>query len=211
MRVAVTTAALCVAVASVAAEPRGLTRAEVKAAIAFGEQGALQPYLLRHQGRPENPVVVGAVYTPFLRVAYLARAAAHRGERFTSDDVDGRETAPIVLVAFRWYADASDAADALAAAEPQVVMLPLAPQAPPYVRFTKDVRLGAVAPLWSRKGTASHGAFGAPDPYDDIALVAAFPAHVIEAGRPFAIYKDTERVQSIRVGVVRADDAAAWR
>jgi hypothetical protein len=144
-------------------------------------------------------------------VAYLARAAALRGERVTPDDIDAGATAPIVLVAFRWYSDGNDAAGALAAAEPQAVMLPLAPRAPQYVRFTKDVRRGAVAPLWSRKGTTLLDAFGAPAPYDDIALVAAFPADVIEAGRPFAIYKDTERVQSIRVGVVRADDAAAWR
>ena len=66
-------------------------------------------------------------------------------------------------------------------------------------------------PIWSRKGSSVLESFAAPVPYDDIVLVAAFPSGAFEAGRPFVIYKDAGVLQSIRTGVVRADDALAWR
>jgi hypothetical protein len=212
---------LVAAAASLDAQGRELTRDEIAAAIAFGEARAPQPYLLRHQGRPDNPVVVGVVYTPFLRVAFLARAAAAGGRHLQVEDVDALTSAPVVYIAFRWYGLGSygneDLARVLAAARPQVVMLPVAPHAPQYVAFTNDPRNGAVRPVWSSRGATVLESFGAAAPYDDIALVAVFPAAALEPGRPFAIFKDvgapgeigSERV--IATGVVRADDVAAWR
>jgi hypothetical protein len=145
-------------------------------------------------------------------VAFLSRAAADRGERLNSADIDPSVTAPLVYIAFRWYCcdtgrTETDAA-VLAASEPRVVMLPIAPRAPQFVNFMD--RRGAVQPVWARKGTAVLAAFGAPPPYDDIALVAAFPVDVLQAGRPFVISKEVSG-SSIRTGVVRADDAVAWR
>jgi hypothetical protein len=191
-----------------------LTRPDVEAAIALGERVVPEPYRLRHAGRPDNPTVVGAVYTPFVRVAFLARAAFERGRHLQADDIASEWTSPLVYIAFRWYCCDNgvppEAASAIAAAEPRVVMLPLARRAPESVPFRVD---GArhVNPVWSRPGTALLDAFGAPPPWDDIALVAAFPVDVLEQGRPFVVYKDTGRGQSIRIGVVRAADAASWR
>ena len=209
MRAAATTAVLIAAVAALTAQSRVLGRADIDAAIALGERAEPRPYLLRHQGRPENPVVVGAVYTPFLRVALLSRAARDRGERLDPASIEASVDEPLVYVAFRWYCCDNDSTGALAAAEPQVLMLPVAPRAPQYVNFMN--RRGAAQPVWTRKGSAVLESFGAQPPYDDIVLVAAFPSGVLEAGRPFVIYKDVRTVQSIRTGVVRPDDAAAWR
>lgn len=123
-----------------------------------------------------------------------------RGERLGVDDIDPSMSAPVVYIAFRWYwHDASGDANlaaAAAAAEPHVVMLPLAPRAPQYVEFTHVQGRGAVRPIWSSRGTTVLESFGAASPYDDIALVAAFPAAALEARRPFVIFKD---------------DVAAWR
>jgi len=195
------------------AGPGGLREEEIRAAIAFGERNEPQPYLLRHAGRPDNPQVVAAVYTPFLRVAFLSRAAVDRGARLDPEDIDRGVTAPLVYVAFRWYCCDSgwteaDAA-ALAASEPRVLMLPIAPSAPQFVSSMD--RRGAVRPVWWHRGTAVVEAFGAPPPYEDVALVAAFPVGVLQSGRPFVIYKAASGLSSVRTGVVRVDDAAAWR
>ena len=90
-------------------------------------------------------------------------------------------------------------------------MLPIAPRAPQYVPFVDSERRGALRPVWSRKGTAMIEAFGATPGYDDIAVVAAFPLETLQSGRPFAIYKALGGVQEVRIGVLRADDADAWR
>jgi hypothetical protein len=65
-----------------------LSRADIAQAIALGETGEPAPYRLRHQGRPDNPVVVAAVYTPFLRLAFQAKAAREQGRRLEAADID---------------------------------------------------------------------------------------------------------------------------
>ena len=162
MRLAATTAVLLAAAAALAAQPRALSRAEIDAAIALGQMGDPRPYLLRHQGQPDNPVVVGAVYTPFLRVALLSRAAHERGERLETDSIEPRVLEPLTYIAFRWYCCVDAANEALAAVEPRVLMLPIAPRAPQFVKFMD--RREAVEPVWSRKGSAVLESFGAPLP-----------------------------------------------
>jgi hypothetical protein len=191
------------------AGPGGLSAEEIRAAISLGEQREPPPYLLRHAGRPDNPQVVAAVYTPFLRVALLSHAAHARGERLEPRSIEPRVLEPLVYIAFRWYCCADASTEALAAAEPRVLMLPIAPRAPQFVNFMN--RRGATQPVWSRTGTAVLESFGARPPYDDIVLVAAFPSGVLQAGRPFVIYKDAGEAQAVITGVVRGDDALAWR
>ena len=88
-------------------------------------------------------------------------------------------------------------------------MLPIASRAPQFVSSMD--RRGAVRPVWWHRGPAVVEAFGAPPPYEDVALVAAFPVGVLQSGRPFVIYKEASGLSSVRTGVVRVDDAAAWR
>jgi len=84
-----------------------LTPKDIDEAIQWGLTSAPSPYLLHHEdGRPGsgvNSVIVGAIYTPFLRVALAAKAARDKREDFTSADVQGPWIEPVVYVAFRWY------------------------------------------------------------------------------------------------------------
>lgn len=53
----------------------GLDRALIEEALSLGASGEVRPYELKESGH-----VNGAVYTPFVRVAFAARAASLRGE-----------------------------------------------------------------------------------------------------------------------------------
>jgi hypothetical protein len=84
-----------------------LTPKDIHEAIEWGLTGDPSPYLLHHQdgrtGNGVNSVIVGAVYTPFLRVALAAKAARDKREDFTPADVKAAWIEPVVYVAFRWY------------------------------------------------------------------------------------------------------------
>src|SRR5207249_1674417 len=78
---------------------------EIDEAIAWGVDGDPTPYLLHHTGHPGkvNPVIVGAIYTPFLRVALAAKAARIEGRTFSPSDLTPKLVEPVIYVAFRWY------------------------------------------------------------------------------------------------------------
>src|SRR5215475_3061070 len=82
-----------------------LTSKEIDEAIEWGMNGDPAPYPLHHAGPPGkvNPVIVGAVYTPFLRVALAANVARRAGRTFTQTDVSQSLIEPVAYVAFRWY------------------------------------------------------------------------------------------------------------
>jgi hypothetical protein len=208
---------VCHGWAKATAQTPTLTRAAIADAIALGEAREPEPYLLGHAGDARTPIVVGAVYTPFLRVALLSRAAALRGERLDPESLDPALTEPLVYVAFRWYCcdtavgtpDASHAFDAVRA---QAVMLPLSNAVTTRSRGTVGPQpFAGTPPVWSKPGIAVLEQFGAAPTHDDVTLVAAFPLESLTAGRRFAVYKDTGTLANIRVGAVRAADVARWR
>jgi hypothetical protein len=198
----------------------GLTPAEIEEAIAFGATHEPEPYLLRHAGSENAPLAVGAVYTPFLRVVFQARAAARQGERLTPSDVTGAMAAPLAYIAFRWYCCDRNEAPELAAVVPQVLMFrePARSTAShPGLPFSAMPRRG-VKPVWLMQGSEYLQSFGAEPPFDDVVFVAAYPLDVLTPLRTFAIFKrwETDEVPGpvsgmIRYGVVRAADAARWR
>lgn len=195
------------------AEPRTLTRAAIEEAIAFGARGEPSPYLLRHVGDSRSPIVVGAVYTPFLRVALLSWATAGRGERLDPDSLDAALTEPLAYIAFRWYCcDSPATSSAFSTQEPQAVMLPTSPTAtlPPENAVGHGLFRGT-RPVWSQSGTKALEEFGAAPTHDDVAVVAAFPLDRLRAGQRFAVYKDMGTTASVRIGVVRDADLARWR
>jgi hypothetical protein len=197
-----------------------LSAADVEQAIALGTTGSPVPYLLHHRsgsGRV-NAVVVGLVYTPFVRVALAAHAAATAGRTFTQDDLTADLTEPIVYVAFRWYGGIDpallpDTAAAFAAADYKIAM----------AGDRDDRRMqGQLAfpppPLWTSRDLSLLRRFGAERPYRDIALIAAYPAAVITPNVSFAIYKEWPSASVpggvdafMEEGLVTANDVAAWR
>src|SRR4051812_35620180 len=83
-----------------------LSPADGRAAIAWGHGGEPAPYLLHHRSADtskENPVIVGVVYTPFVRVAVAATQAHDVFRDFTDDDVTPSMIEPLAYVALRWY------------------------------------------------------------------------------------------------------------
>jgi hypothetical protein len=223
--VAVAGVVVCGSWQALRAAPAGMTRGAIEEAIEFGAAHAPEPYLLRHAGRDDNTAVVAAVYTPFLRVAFLSHAAAQRGERLEPADVPASVTEPHVFFAFRWAC--CDGADgALADLKPQVRMLP--DPAPSVAQPTRRTRLlkilqSGVRPVWLTEGSGALRAFGANAPFDDISLVAAYPLDTLTALRTFVVYKwlvvsediDVDQVPptagAFRYGIVRPTDAARWR
>ena len=193
------------------AEPSGrtgLTRAEIQEAIDFGKTGTPRPYLLRHAGSDGNPIVVGLVYTPFVRAALLAHAATRRGEAVTPDDFGPDLVEPTAYIAFRWYCcDYSSPAnfDPLGPPDPEVIALSAGSSPIPQ-------KAQGVSPVRVHKGSAFVSQYGGLESYEDIALVAEFPMTMLKAGQAFLIFKRHSKVRlQYRLGVIRASDSARWR
>ena len=200
--------------------PRELLLESFHAAVAVADPLQIVP---GHLPRPPRgrTVVVGAVYTPFLRVAFLSHAATERGERLEPADVDPVLTEPLAYIAFRWYGSFDevdpDRAAEFAAMRPRVTMLQApAPSVERPVASFRMIRSG-VPPVWSKPASGLLETFGATLPYDDVVFVAAYPLENLTSLRRFVIYKalyteeDVPQYISERWGVVRAAEAARWR
>jgi hypothetical protein len=211
-------AAICTALCAVPllAEPLGnLTREDIDAAIKWGTQGSPAPYRLHHR-RPDpaqtNPVVVGAVYTPFLRVALAAKAAHQRGHSFAVSDVPPSLIEPVAYVAVRWYCCVDrDHGDDLASWHP---LVPFDYKiAVPGDRLPRTLNL--VTPLWVSRDLSILSNFGAEVPYEDIVLIAAYPMSALKADMDIVIYREVREGDRRRVfvenGRIAAEDLARWR
>ncbi len=204
-----------------------LTSSAIQEAIDWGRSGAPEPYLLRHIGdapnRP-NTVVVGALYTPYLRVALASKAAWASGQNFTIADVTPSLVEPVLYVAFRWYCCDTDRPDPAS----------FNPFEPRDYHVAWVARTGhspnprelaaAVPPLWIRHDVELLGDFGGQLPFDDVVLVAAYPLATLTTGHHFVIYRNGPPVrlegpgniaipswQSRRIGGVRAEELRLWR
>jgi hypothetical protein len=190
-----------------------LSDAEIADAIALGSKGPPDAYLLRHDGPVENPVVVGLIYSPFVRVASLSDLTARNGRTLEASTIDAGLLAPVVDIAFRWYCcdEFSPGTgvdfDPFAGPEPEVFAVP------PPLRATRglDNRRDLVRPLRISKGVAALRAFGAEPPYRDIVLVATFPASTLRPDWAFVIWKVSSARRFVRTGVIRASDWERWR
>src|SRR6476620_12231448 len=105
--------AVFAAITVAAAQERTLALPGLEDAIRWGESGAAGPYLLHHaqNAATTNDVVVGAVYTPFVRVALAAKAAWATGERLQPETIPATLVEPVVYIAFRWYCCDGDHGD----------------------------------------------------------------------------------------------------
>ena len=204
-----------------------LSAHDIDEAIDWGRSGEPQPYLLRHIGdspHHPNPVVVGAVYTPFLRVALAAQDAWRRGQMFTVADVDETLLEPSIYVAFRWYCCDRDhpSPDSFRPFDPpdhQVALVPRTTHSP-----TPRELASAERPLWIRRDISLLDRFGGGLPFSDVVLIAAFPLNALTADHHFVIYRtgSADRLPRIdegaspkwgtlRIGAIRAEELRWWR
>jgi hypothetical protein len=208
--------------APVVAQPSPiLTPKDIDEAIDWGLTGAPSPYVLHHRkagpGRGVNSVIVGAIYTPFLRVALAAKAARDKREYLTPADVKAAWIEPVVYVAFRWYCCVDrDHGDSLAGWDPFK---------PPFdykIAVPGDRVLRAIAglkvttsPLWVRPDISLLASFGGNPPYDDVVLIAAYPMSALSSAPDFVIYREkvsaTGATMSLVVGRVTPEELKSWR
>lgn len=197
-------------VASVFAQPTTLSPADIEDAIRFGQYYDPEPYMLRGAGLPgaetsERRIHVGAVYTPFIRVALASKAARLTGHIFDRSDVPSQLLEPVVYIVFRWYGlsccqqelatfDAISPSNhrILHPAEPapaafnakrtwdHKIVLPDGPA------FWGSPARVTTRPLWVSRDLSL---LGTAPPFSDAVLVAAYPLSVLTSGDDFVIYR----------------------
>ncbi len=210
---------------------RALTPSEIEEAIRLGREAAPAPYLLHFVtpvGSPtRNPVIVGAVYTPFLRVALASKAARAEGRRFTSSDVSGDLAAPVVYVAFRWYC-----CDGVHGSDPdswdpfkhpfdyKIAAVRDAEAAEVDAGRAASSRRRPVAtpPIWIKYGASVLDQFGGQPPFRDVVIVAAYPMSVLSTRYTFTIYRESPSATApsrndrfSHYGRITAEDLERWR
>ncbi len=221
--VALLIAALLTIFAPLKAQPTAITDADIDAAIRWGTNptGNAAPYLLHHAQQPgtTSALVVGVVYTPFVRAALAAKMARDAAHTFSREDVRSEWTEPVVYVAFRWYC----CLDAVHGSTPETWN----PFADPF-----DYRIAlpgetvgpttgvSTTPLWVRRDvSALLNPFGGAR-YPDVVLVAAYPLSAFSAPTDFVIYRPVHWIphrpnsqwqQDFEVGRLTQSDVAAWR
>jgi hypothetical protein len=198
--------ALCSIARLAQPQPSVLTRDDALAAVDLGQHGDPRPYLLHHASAIEGdvtPVVVGAVFTPFLRVALAARRARERNAPVKVEDLQVQWGSPVVYVALRWYC--CDSPD------------PAAFDPFGHFDFTFGLRqreertLGLRPPLEVFRGTDVLDEFGGTLPYNDVVLVAVYPLASLHAGTEFVISRRVNGATFTRIGRVTAENYVAWR
>jgi hypothetical protein len=196
-----------------------LTAKEIDEAIEWGMNGDPAPYLLHHAGQPGkvNPVVVGAVYTPFLRVALAAKAARQAGRAFTQSDVSPSLIEPVAYVALRWYCCDRDRNNPASFDPLTPFDYKIAAPGDRVLRADSGLRV-TTSPIWIKRDVSLLTSFGGDLLYRDVVLVAAYPMSVFSIACDFVIYrelpsrtvpesKDTE----LRIGRVTSEDLTRWR
>jgi hypothetical protein len=193
------------------------TTKDINEAIEWGTHGDPAPYLLHHLGQPGkvNPVIVGAVYTSFLRVALAAKLASQAGRSFTQSDVQPSLIEPVAYVALRWYCcDRNHGAD-LASFNPLTPFdYKIAVPGDRALRARSGLRVTS-PPLWIRRDVSVLASFGGDLSYRDVVLVTAYPMSVLSTGHDFVIYREDPATHSgwreVRIGRVTPDDLTHWR
>ena len=198
-----------------------LTPRDIDEAIKWGMNGDPTPYLLHHKGPPGkvNPVIVGAIYTPFLRVALAAKAARSAGRDFVSSDVTRSLIEPVIYVAFRWYCcvDPEHGND-LASWDPNRPPVDYKIAVPGDRLVGSHSGLRVTSPLWASRDISLLSSFGGDLPQGDVVLLAAYPMSVLTGDPNFVIYREWPspkvpqgRITSMLVGEVTPEDLTHWR
>lgn len=189
---------------------RALDADDIADALALGRQGAPTTYALARVTIPRlsSPAEqLGAVlYTPFLRVAWAAHASKAAGRALSVDGVPSWMAAPVAYVAIRAPRVASD--DIVGPLS--IALVPA--ETATCCRSPQPVHTSA---LWMTSDVAALARFGAPAPFEDIGLIAAYPVDALQPGLDLVAFRRVDRPPgptSVEVRVrLDADLLDAWR
>jgi hypothetical protein len=182
--------------------------AYVERAIVAGTRDAgFSPYFLRwadQSGDDEQDVVIGAIYTPFSRIALAANERRKAGAQLTPDAARALASDNLFYVALRWQKDARDFDNA-----------PLQIVAIPRGLYTVNARKG-IGPVWIVAGPAAASKMGLALHWPDVGAVAAFPAALFSPDYDFmilaSIVDPTTGLHRVKHGIARIArrDFPAW-
>jgi hypothetical protein len=147
---------------------------------------------------PNKILTFGAVYTPFVRVAMLARKAADAGKPFGPADIPAEINDSLTYVtALPWERTEETGPDRLV----DTIFVILTPPG-------STDRAQIVQPVWVKPDTTQLRSILGPA-VPERAMLAAFAPGAIQAGKEFVIvYAGTVYAQRIEI---RPEDIAAWR
>jgi hypothetical protein len=167
---------------------RTLDADEIADALALGRRGEPPTYALP---RVTGPGVIdpgnqpgGVLYTPFLQVAWAAHARQAAGRSLGVDDVPGWMAAPVAYVAIRAPSPArEDIVGPLS-----IALVPA--DTPTCCRYPQPSRVPA---LWVTSDVSALARFGAPAPFEDVGLVAAYPLEALQPGLDLVVFRRVDR------------------
>jgi hypothetical protein len=187
-------------------QKHGLTSEDIAEAIKWGRSGHAEAYVLKSPFL-KNKTAPGVVYTPYLRVALAARAAADSGKQFAAEDVTKEMTAPLL-----WFALGDHGNDPL----PSAVMPPDTPVSMRLVTHhsTPGSPLRQVIPAsWVRFEVPSYLRYGLRPDWSY--AVGAFPIEHVTADTRVELYREHREGSHLQVlaapGLVSQADLQAWR
>jgi hypothetical protein len=168
-----------------------LNGSQINEALELGRTADPKPYPLRHldpTGKNRG-AVIGAIYTPFIRVAIASRDATIRGVALTQDTLDPAILDPVVYVAFKsscCFVAPSDAQFKLVTPEDaERVPLPRFPGSVPKLRITAPIATYVAGQM-----DRILEIFGERQQLDELILVAAYPLEALLKLDDFVIYRD---------------------
>ena len=200
---------------------RRLSASDIHEAIHLGTFGKPAPYPIRNPAAPGHQPTgeMAVVYTPFIRIALAANAAANEGRTFSTADVTDALVEPVVYVAYRWYCCVDrEHGDSATTWDPH--------RAPTdyHVATMLDRMPGTFppqplppAPLAVTVDWSGLARFGIPRPSHDVVLLATYSFAVLAQPHDFAIFRRADGAGQSLYGTyvipgrITAGDLAAWR
>ncbi|HIE91829.1 MAG TPA: hypothetical protein EYQ83_02755 [Acidobacteria bacterium] len=181
-----------------------LTSSEIESALTLGRQGQPPTYPLTQVGGRSGRRPAGVVYTPFLRVAWASYASAAAGRPLRANEVPGWMRAAVVYVAMRRPVDTGASAPLFLSAVPANTPTCCRQPQPTLAR-----------PLWVTDDVTALTRFGAPVPFDDLAVIAAYPPTILHPETDIVAFRRVhegsgEKSLEMR-GRLDPDVAADWR
>ena len=183
-----------------------LTPDQIAEAIVWGQSAQPDAYVLRSPFA-KNKTPPGVVYTPYLRVALAARAAADHGREFTVEDVTAEMTAPLI-----YFAIGDHGTDPLPAAS-------LPADTPLSMRLITEhsnpgsSRRKVILPAWVRFEVPSYLRYGVRADWSY--ALGAFPIEHVQADTRVELYREHREGSRRQVlaapGLVSQADLQTWK
>jgi len=173
-------ATMCLQAVAIGAQVDSNLQRALAAVQAGSQADAPEPYWLLHTRMGSDDVgnaVIGAVYTPFARVALAARERKMKGEALSIADAESIIADRRLYVVLRWERD-------LGELDPGTAQIRAMPRAAEQFSEARSLR-----PLSSFDGHRAAAVLGSEPPWADVGAVGVFPPDMFSPEYDFVIFK----------------------